>query len=204
MSGVLRERQWRALRCAGDPPPAAEPAASVSGITGCKARPVWDPVTRAALQAGARFPPRLVRAGREPRPRAAAGAVAPEPGRRARGLPHLLHCARVPGRAAGAPGCAKAPRGAPERATRRPTRRARAGKQVHQFRRTERGWCECLVDVADDGDARHLRMVLAPDTPAARMLLPLRLAGLPPAERARPPAPAAARARGSPRGCGGS
>ena len=60
--------------------------------------------------------------------------------------------------------------------------------QVHQFLKTERGWCERLVDVAEEGDARHLRLVLAPGaTPASRLLLPLRLAGLPPAQRAAPP-----------------
>ena len=59
--------------------------------------------------------------------------------------------------------------------------------QVHQFLKTERGWCERLVDVAEEGDARHLRLVLAPGaTPASRLLLPLRLAGLPPAQRAAP------------------
>jgi hypothetical protein len=50
-----------------------------------------------------------------------------------------------------------------------------------QFQCTERGWRERLVDLAPDQDARHLALVLAPrDTPASRLLLPRRLAQLPP------------------------
>lgn len=55
---------------------------------------------------------------------------------------------------------------------------------------TDRGWREVLVDVADDADTRHLRLVLAPgSTPASRVLLPIRLSGLPEAERAAHPRP---------------
>ena len=47
---------------------------------------------------------------------------------------------------------------------------------VHQFQRTERGWCERLVDVAAPDSPLHLRLVLSPGpTPAARVLLPRRL-----------------------------
>ncbi|PRW58511.1 NADH dehydrogenase [ubiquinone] complex assembly factor 7 [Chlorella sorokiniana] len=47
---------------------------------------------------------------------------------------------------------------------------------VHQFQRTERGWCERLIDVASPDSPLHLRMVLSPGaTPAARVLLPRRL-----------------------------
>lgn len=55
---------------------------------------------------------------------------------------------------------------------------------VHHFQRTSRGWRERLVDVSDDpADPHHLRLVLAPnETPASKLLLPPRLAGLSPAE----------------------
>lgn len=58
---------------------------------------------------------------------------------------------------------------------------------VHQFQRTGRGWRERLVDVAQDpGDPHHLRLVLAPnETPASKLLLPLRLAALSPAKSGR-------------------
>ncbi|KAL4437198.1 hypothetical protein ABPG75_004337 [Micractinium tetrahymenae] len=47
---------------------------------------------------------------------------------------------------------------------------------VHQFQKTERGWCERLVDVAAPDSPLHLRFVLSPGpTPAARVLLPRRL-----------------------------
>ena len=50
-----------------------------------------------------------------------------------------------------------------------------------QFQQTDRGWRERLVDVAQEGDADHLRLVLAPqDTPASKLLLSRRLQGLPP------------------------
>ena len=55
---------------------------------------------------------------------------------------------------------------------------------VHHFQRTSRGWRERLVDVSQDPtDPHHLRLVLAPnETPASKLLLPPRLAGLTPAE----------------------
>ena len=55
---------------------------------------------------------------------------------------------------------------------------------VHHFQRTSRGWRERLVDVSQDpADPHHLRLVLAPnETPASRLLLPPRLAGLTPAD----------------------
>ncbi|EFN59277.1 hypothetical protein CHLNCDRAFT_8390, partial [Chlorella variabilis] len=54
---------------------------------------------------------------------------------------------------------------------------------VHQFQKTERGWCERLVDCASPDSPLHLRMVLSPGpTPAARVLLPRRLRQLPQAE----------------------
>ena len=50
---------------------------------------------------------------------------------------------------------------------------------VHQFQKTDRGWSEVLVDVADDVGLLHLRNVLAPGpTPASRLLLPQRLNSL--------------------------
>uniref|UniRef100_A0A1D2AAG7 Protein arginine methyltransferase NDUFAF7 n=1 Tax=Auxenochlorella protothecoides TaxID=3075 RepID=A0A1D2AAG7_AUXPR len=53
---------------------------------------------------------------------------------------------------------------------------------VHQFQKTERGWCERLVDVASPDSPLHLRLVLSPGpTPASRLLVSRRLAGLPPA-----------------------
>jgi NADH dehydrogenase [ubiquinone] 1 alpha subcomplex assembly factor 7 len=56
---------------------------------------------------------------------------------------------------------------------------------VHQFQRTDRAWCERLVDVASPDSPLHLRLVLSPGaTPAARTLLPLRLEGLPLRQRA--------------------
>ena len=51
---------------------------------------------------------------------------------------------------------------------------------VHQFQKTERGWCERLVDVASDDSPLHFRLVLAPGpTPASRLLVDRRLAVLP-------------------------
>lgn len=51
---------------------------------------------------------------------------------------------------------------------------------VHQFQKTERGWCERLVDVASDDSPLHLRLVLAPGpTPASKLLVERRLAALP-------------------------
>ena len=51
--------------------------------------------------------------------------------------------------------------------------------------RTERGWCERLVDVATDDERAHLRFVLSPGvTPAVQLLVERRLAVLP-AEEAR-------------------
>lgn len=56
---------------------------------------------------------------------------------------------------------------------------------VHQFQRTERGWCERLVDVAAPDSPLHLRLVLSPGpTPAARILLPRRLRQLPEEQQA--------------------
>ena len=59
---------------------------------------------------------------------------------------------------------------------------------VHQFQRTERGWRECLVDVAAPPEDPHpLRLVLAPnDTPASRLLLQRRMQALPPELREAP------------------
>ena len=57
----------------------------------------------------------------------------------------------------------------------------RTGGVGLQFQQTDRGWRERLVDVAQEGDANHLRLVLAPqDTPASKLLLSRRLQGLPP------------------------
>ena len=51
---------------------------------------------------------------------------------------------------------------------------------VHQFQKTERGWCERLVDVASDDSPLHFRLVLAPrPTPASRLLVDRRLEALP-------------------------
>ena len=51
---------------------------------------------------------------------------------------------------------------------------------VHQFQKTERGWCERLVDIASDDSPLHLRLVLAPHpTPAARLLVDRRLQAMP-------------------------
>ena len=51
---------------------------------------------------------------------------------------------------------------------------------VHQFQKTERGWCERLVDVASDDSPLHFRLVLAPrPTPASKLLVDRRLAALP-------------------------
>ncbi|KAK9826002.1 hypothetical protein WJX74_004410 [Apatococcus lobatus] len=50
---------------------------------------------------------------------------------------------------------------------------------VHQFQKTDRGWSEVLVDIANDEGLLHLRNVLAPGpTPASRLLLPPRLDSL--------------------------
>lgn len=50
---------------------------------------------------------------------------------------------------------------------------------VHQFQKTERGWCERLVDVASDDSPLHFRLVLAPGpTPASKLLVDRRLAAL--------------------------
>lgn len=52
---------------------------------------------------------------------------------------------------------------------------------VHQFQKTERGWCERLVDIAPPNSPHHLSFVLSKGpTPAARVLLERRLKGLPP------------------------
>lgn len=60
---------------------------------------------------------------------------------------------------------------------------------VHHFQRTSRGWRERLVDASQDpADPHHLRLVLAPnETPASKLLLPPRLAGLTPVESERLP-----------------
>ena len=51
---------------------------------------------------------------------------------------------------------------------------------VHQFQKTERGWCERLVDVASEDSPLHFRLVLAPGpTPASKLLVDRRLAALP-------------------------
>ena len=51
---------------------------------------------------------------------------------------------------------------------------------VHQFQKTERGWCERLVDIASDDSPLHLRLVLAPrPTPASKLLVERRLAAMP-------------------------
>lgn len=51
---------------------------------------------------------------------------------------------------------------------------------VHQFQKTERGWCERLVDVASDDSPLHFRLVLAPrPTPASKLLVDRRLGALP-------------------------
>jgi NADH dehydrogenase [ubiquinone] 1 alpha subcomplex assembly factor 7 len=56
---------------------------------------------------------------------------------------------------------------------------------VHQFERTAKGWCERLVAAAEPASPLHLRLVLSPGpTPAARAVLPRRLASLPLAARA--------------------
>ena len=47
---------------------------------------------------------------------------------------------------------------------------------AHQFVKTERGWCERLVDIAGPDSAQHLRLVLSPGaTPATSLLLKKRL-----------------------------
>jgi NADH dehydrogenase [ubiquinone] 1 alpha subcomplex assembly factor 7 len=52
---------------------------------------------------------------------------------------------------------------------------------VHQFQKTERGWCERLVDIAPPNSPHHLSFVLSKGpTPAAMVLLERRLKGLPP------------------------
>lgn len=52
---------------------------------------------------------------------------------------------------------------------------------VHQFQKTERGWCERLIDIAPANSPHHLSFVLSKGpTPAARVLLERRLKGLPP------------------------
>ncbi|KAL3144498.1 hypothetical protein ABBQ32_004236 [Trebouxia sp. C0010 RCD-2024] len=51
---------------------------------------------------------------------------------------------------------------------------------VHQFQKTERGWCERLVDIASDDSPLHFRLVLAPGpTPASELLVDRRLDALP-------------------------
>ena len=56
---------------------------------------------------------------------------------------------------------------------------------VHQFVKTERGWVEKLVDVAEAESDAPLRFVLSPGaTPASRILLPHRLASLSASARA--------------------
>lgn len=51
---------------------------------------------------------------------------------------------------------------------------------VHQFQKTERGWCERLIDIAPPNSPHHLSFVLSKGpTPAARVLLERRLKGLP-------------------------
>ncbi|KAK9807683.1 hypothetical protein WJX72_005978 [[Myrmecia] bisecta] len=51
---------------------------------------------------------------------------------------------------------------------------------VHQFQRTERGWCERLVDLASPDSPLHLRLVLSPGpTPASQLLVERRLSSLP-------------------------
>lgn len=50
---------------------------------------------------------------------------------------------------------------------------------MHRFQKTERGWREVLVDVANSGDDLNFRMVLAPlPTPASRLLVEHRLKAL--------------------------
>ena len=54
---------------------------------------------------------------------------------------------------------------------------------VHQFEHTDRGWCERLVDLAPPASPLHLQMVLSPGpTPASKLLVPRRLAALPPGQ----------------------
>ncbi|EEH56591.1 uncharacterized protein MICPUCDRAFT_17895 [Micromonas pusilla CCMP1545] len=54
---------------------------------------------------------------------------------------------------------------------------------VHQFTRTERGWCEKLTEAAAAADDGALELVLSPGlTPAGALMIPRRLDGLP-AER---------------------
>ena len=54
---------------------------------------------------------------------------------------------------------------------------------AHQFQRTNRGWCERLVDAAPDDSPLHLALVLSPGpTPATELLSPRRLTLLAPAE----------------------
>ena len=51
---------------------------------------------------------------------------------------------------------------------------------VHQFQKTERGWCERLIDVASDDSPLHFRLVLSPrPTPASKLLVDRRLGALP-------------------------
>ncbi|DBA72425.1 TPA: hypothetical protein ACH3X2_010456 [Trebouxia sp. C0005] len=51
---------------------------------------------------------------------------------------------------------------------------------VHQFQKTERGWCERLIDVASDESPLHFRLVLSPrPTPASKLLVERRLRALP-------------------------
>ena len=60
---------------------------------------------------------------------------------------------------------------------------------VHHFQRSERGWSEVLVDIAENSGLLHLRNVLAPTaTPASRLLLGPRLQSLQQGE-SRSPAP---------------
>ncbi len=51
---------------------------------------------------------------------------------------------------------------------------------VHQFQKTERGWCERLIDIASDDSPLHFRLVLSPrPTPASKLLVDRRLGALP-------------------------
>ncbi|GMH33983.1 hypothetical protein BSKO_01817 [Bryopsis sp. KO-2023] len=56
---------------------------------------------------------------------------------------------------------------------------------VHQFAKTDQGWCERLVDVAEADDPSHFRFVLSPKaTPAFAILGSRRLAWMSDAEKA--------------------
>lgn len=54
---------------------------------------------------------------------------------------------------------------------------------VHHFVKTERGWCERLIDVAGPASPLHLQAVLSPrETPASKLAVQRRLEALPASE----------------------